>query len=179
VSERGKRISRKKGTVFPRTVTVVGGDDNRIRQYTVPSRLLQQVGDRDQEASTALPELTNNNNTLRTSAVSVQKPQVTLPKTNESSAGSDNSTTYLHLPSPHLNANYLLEGSGELACSESSVSSRSDSECDRALSPTVLPIRLPTRQPQRGLMHHRSRSRKKHYKSEQFSSHSQSAGGGK
>jgi hypothetical protein len=157
----------------------MGGDDNRIRQYTVPNRLLQQDRNRDQAACTTLPELTSNHNTWRTCAAAVQKPQVTLLETNESSAGSGNRAAYLCLPSPYHNANYLLEGSGELACSESSVSSSSDSECDRATSPAMLPSRLPTRQPQRGQTHHWSRSRKKHYKAEQFQSHTQSTGGGK
>lgn len=156
----------------------MGGDDNRIRQYTVQHCLPQQKGDKDKPSLTTLPELTSNSSSRRPSVVSVDKLPVAVLKTNGSAPDSDHSTTYICLPSPYLNVNSLLEGSGELACSESSVLSSSDSENERATSPAMLPVRRPTRQFRRGAQHQLSRSQIKHCKPEQFQSNSQSGRGG-
>lgn len=160
-------------------MTVVGGDDSRIRQYTVQSHLPPHERDKNKQEPTILPELINNSSMRRTSVISVQKLPVTLLEPNNCTEDSDHSTAYLCLPNPQLNATSLLEGSGELACSESSVSSSSDSESDQATRAAMLPIRWPTRQPHRGPPHHWSRPWTKHYKPERFQSHNQSGGGGK
>ncbi|GFG30738.1 hypothetical protein Cfor_07787 [Coptotermes formosanus] len=178
LSDKEKGKSSKKCPTLPKTVTVVGGDDNRIRQYTVQHCLPQQKGDKDKPSLTTLPELTSNSSSRRPSVVSVDKLPVAVLKTNGSAPDSDHSTTYICLPSPYLNVNSLLEGSGELACSESSVLSSSDSENERATSPAMLPVRRPTRQFRRGAQHQLSRSQIKHCKPEQFQSNSQSGRGG-
>jgi hypothetical protein len=179
LSHKERGTSTKKCPAFSKTVTVVGGDDNRIRQRTVQHRLAQQDSNRNKQSPTTLPELTSNCSSRRPSVVSIDKLPLAVLKANSSAPDSDNSTAYLCLPSPYLNVNTLLEGSGELACSESSVSSSSDSEHERARSPAMLPVRRPTRQSWRGPQHHLSRSHIKHCKPEQFQSYSQAGRGGK
>lgn len=175
--ERGR--SSKRCPALPRTVTVVGGDDNRIRQYTVQHCMPQEKGERDKQSPITLPELTSNSSSRKPSVVSVDKLPVAVLKTNSCAPDSDQSSTYLCLPSPYLNVYSLLEGSGELACSESSVLSSSDSEHERATSPAMLPARRPMRQFRRGAQHHQSRSPIKDCKPEQFQSYGQSGRGGK
>jgi hypothetical protein len=179
LSDKEKKLSQKKHPAFRRTVTVVGGDDNRIRQYTVQRHLPPQESNRNKEEPTTLPELINNRSTRRTSVISVEKLPVTVLEPNNCTADSDHSTANLCVPNPRLNATNLLEGSGELACSELSVSSSSDSESDHTTRTAMLPIRWPTRQSHRGTPHHWSQPRTKHCKPERFQSHYQSGGGGK
>lgn len=179
LSDKEKRLPQRKHPALPRTVTVVGGDSNRIRQYTVQSHLPPKKSDRNKEEPTILPELINNCSMKRTSVISVEKLPVTVLEPNSCTGDSDHGTAYLCLPNPHLNATNLLEGSGELACSELSVSSSSDSETDQATRVAMLPIRWPTRQFHRGPPHHWSRPRTKHYKPERIQSHYQNGGGGK
>ncbi|PSN44633.1 hypothetical protein C0J52_10001 [Blattella germanica] len=177
-SDKEDRLTRRKRHVpITRTVTVVGGEDDRIRQYTVPSRVPQSPEDvkRNIETSTTLPDLNSNSSSRRHS---LEKLPITVIEPNDSPADSDHSTTYMCLPSPRFKHPNLLEGSGELACSESSVSSSSDSECDKSANPAVIPLRWPNRQHRRGPPNHRSRSRSKHYKSDQFQSFFQSGGNG-
>jgi len=179
LSNKEKGKSSKRCPALPKTVTVVGGDDNRIRQYTVQHCMPQEKGDRDKQSPVTLPELTSNSSSRKPSVVSVDKLPVAVLKTNSCAADSDQSSTYLCLPSPYLNVYNLLEGSGELACSESSVLSSSDSEHERATSPAMLPARRPNRQSRRGAQHHQSRSQIKDCKPEQFQPYSQSGRGGK
>jgi hypothetical protein len=174
LSDKEKGKSSKRCPALPKTVTVVGGDDNRIRQYTVQHCMPQEKGDRDKQSPVTLPELTSNSSSRKPSVVSLDKLPVAVLKTNSCAADSDQSSTYLCLPSPYLNVYSLLEGSGELACSESSVLSSSDSEHERATSPAMLPARRPIRQFRRGAQHQQSRSQIKDCKPEQFQSYSQS-----
>jgi len=166
-------------SAFPRTVTVVGGDDNRIRQYTVQSHPPPKESNKNKDKPTTLPELVNNRSTRRTSVVSVEKLPVTVLEPNSCTTDSGHSNAYLCLPSSQLNATNLLEGSGELACSESSVLSSSDSDSDKATSAAMLPIKWPARQSYRGPPHHWTRPRTKHHKPEQLQSNYQNGGGGK
>ncbi|XP_069695961.1 serine-rich adhesin for platelets-like isoform X2 [Periplaneta americana] len=169
VSDIEGRLPRRRCTALQKTVTVVGGDDNRIRQYTIQSRPSPEESSKGKETPTILPDLNSNSSTRRHSLVSVEKLPTTVVEPSDSAADSDQSTTYLCLPSSRLRAADLMEGSGELACSESSsVSSSSDSEPDRATSPAMLPVRWPIRQPRRVPLHNRSRSRTKHHKPETF-----------
>jgi hypothetical protein len=177
--EKEKGKSSKKCPALPKTVTVVGGDDNRVRQYTVQHCMSQQKGDKDKQSPITLPELTSNSSSRKPSIVSVDKLPVAVLQTNSCAPDSEQSPTYLCLPSPYLNVYSLLEGSGELACSESSVLSSSDSEHERATSPAMLPARRPIRQFRRGAQHHPSRSHIKDCKPEQFQSYSQSGRSGK
>nr|CAD7569581.1 unnamed protein product [Timema californicum] len=111
--------------------------------------------------TTALPELLPA--TRRQSLVPpADKGPLTLPKS-PSTPDSDHSTTYLQISgSPRLGISNVLEGSGELACSESSVSSSGDSEDDRDGSPAVYPLRWPVRA-RRSSRPHRTRSRTQNY----------------
>nr|CAD7197703.1 unnamed protein product [Timema douglasi] len=145
-----------------KTVSVVGGGENRIRQCTVPYRPTQTDDDLTAHSPTiALPELLPA--TRRQSLVPpADRGPLTLPKT-PSTPDSDHSTTYLQISgSPRLGLSNVLEGSGELACSESSVSSSGDSEDDRDGSPAVYPLRWPVRA-RRSSRPHRTRSRTQNY----------------
>ena len=179
MSDKEKGKSSKKYPTLSKTVTVVGGDDNRIRQYTVQHSLPRQKSDKDKRSPTTLPDLTSNSSSRRPSVVSVDKLPLAVLKMDTCAPDSDHSTTYLCLPSPYMNVNSLLEGSGELACSESSMLSSSDSEHDPATGTAMLPMRRPNRQFWRGAKHCLSRSQIKHCKPEQFQSYSQSGQGGK
>nr|CAD7257662.1 unnamed protein product [Timema shepardi] len=157
-----KEEHRQKLAPLQKTVSVVGGGENRIRQCTVPYRPTPTDDDLTAHSpTTALPELLPA--TRRQSLVPpADKGPLTLPKS-PSTPDSDHSTTYLHISgSPRLGISNVLEGSGELACSESSVSSSGDSEDDRDGSPAVYPLRWPVRA-RRSSRPHRTRSRTQNY----------------
>nr|CAD7405703.1 unnamed protein product [Timema poppensis] len=157
-----KEEHRHKLAPLQKTVSVVGGGENRIRQCTVPYRPTSTDDDLTAHSpTTTLPELLPA--TRRQSLVPpADRGPLTLPKT-PSTPDSDHSTTYLQISgSPRLGLSNVLEGSGELACSESSVSSSGDSEDDRDGSPAMYPLRWPVRA-RRSSRPHRTRSRTQNY----------------
>nr|CAD7427698.1 unnamed protein product [Timema monikensis] len=176
-----KEERRQKLAPLPKTVSVVGGGENRIRQCTVPYRPTPTDDDlATHSPNTALPELLPA--TRRQSLVPpADRGPLTLPKT-PSTPDSDHSTTYLKISgSPRLGISNVLEGSGELACSESSVSSSGDSENDRDGSPAMYPLRWPVRA-RRSSRPHRTRSRTQNYHQSEATPYQyqqpQQAGGG-
>ncbi|XP_067013522.2 uncharacterized protein [Anabrus simplex] len=151
VSDKEERRRRPSRPPPVRTVTVVGAEDDRLRQVSVSHRPHTTVTAITNNSS-LLPELPGSaNSSRRTSILSIDKPD------------SEASTVYLQLPSPRLVVPKLLEGSGELAGSESSSvtsSASSDSEPEPSPSPAMLPVRWPpARQPLRRASRHRSRTR--------------------